>query len=68
MDLSDDKRQNPPVRRAHLVGTSVVIIIDPVHVRRLEIDDLTFFIQKEVNNGIMLEMRKLPIDSDEQTR
>lgn len=48
-----------PLRRAHFVGTSVVVTIDPVHVKRLEIDDLTFFAQRPVENGIMLEMCKL---------
>ncbi|MGH9953811.1 MAG: hypothetical protein ACRD5J_19515 [Nitrososphaeraceae archaeon] len=66
MNLLVDRRQNPPIRRAHLVGTSVVVTIDPTHVRRLGIDEWTFFIQKGIDNGIVLEMRKLTIDSGEQ--
>jgi len=48
-----------PIKKAHHVGLSVVVTIDPIHVRRLQIDDMTFFIQKPIENGILLEMRKL---------
>jgi len=48
-----------PIKKAHHVGPSVVVTIDPIHVKRLQIDDMTFFIQKVVENGILLEMRKL---------
>jgi hypothetical protein len=41
------------------VGTSVVVTLDPSHVKRLRIDDLTFFVQKPIENGIQLEKRKL---------
>jgi hypothetical protein len=37
----------------------VVITLDPGHVRRLGVDDLTFFIEKPIENGIILEMHKL---------
>jgi hypothetical protein len=50
---------NEPIRRAHHVGASVVVTIDPSHVKRLKIDDRTFFIQKTIENGIILEMCKL---------
>jgi hypothetical protein len=53
------KSEKFPLRRAHLVGTSVVVTIDPVHVKRLAIDEATFFIQKPIENGIILEIRKL---------
>ena len=33
-----------PLRRAHSVGTSVVVTIDPTHVRRLGIDDMTLLL------------------------
>ena len=48
-----------PLRRAHFIGTSVVVTIDQCHVKRLGIDDVTFFIEKPIENGILLEMRKL---------
>jgi hypothetical protein len=48
-----------PVRKAHYVGTSVVVTLDPTHVKRLNIDDLTFFIQKPFTNGIILQMHKI---------
>jgi hypothetical protein len=55
-----------PLRRAHFVGTSVVVTIDQCHVKRLGIDDLTFFIQKSIENGIVLEMRKLTISTTKE--
>jgi hypothetical protein len=50
-----------PIRQAHFVGSSVVLTLDPMHVKRLAIDDFTFFEEKEVDNGILLEVRKLTI-------
>jgi hypothetical protein len=47
-----------PLRRAHFVGTSVVVTIDPTHVKRLRIDDMTFFIQKPAADGILFELKK----------
>ncbi|CAN5456257.1 hypothetical protein BH18THE2_BH18THE2_21050 [soil metagenome] len=47
-----------PLKRAHHIGTSVVITIDQRHVTRLGIDDMTFFVQRPIENGILLEMRK----------
>ncbi|MGC1131369.1 MAG: hypothetical protein WA941_00995 [Nitrososphaeraceae archaeon] len=47
-----------PTRRAHHVGTSVVITLDPSHVKRLDIDELTFFEQKPIENGILLQRRR----------
>jgi hypothetical protein len=52
------QKSENPIRKAHYVGTSVVLTIDPSHVKRLAIDDMTFFIQKPIENGIMLEMHK----------
>jgi hypothetical protein len=39
----------------------MVVAIDPIHVQRLGIDEDTFFEEKPVENGILLEMRKLSI-------
>jgi hypothetical protein len=50
-----------PMKKAQFVGTSVVVTIHPSHVKRLGIDDLTFFLQKPIENGIVLEMCKLKI-------
>jgi hypothetical protein len=41
------------------VGSSVVLTLDPIHVRRLRIDDFTFFVEKAVEGGILLQMCKL---------
>ena len=48
-----------PIKKAHYVGTSVVLTIDPSHVRRLGIDELTFFVQQPIDNGIILKKYKL---------
>jgi hypothetical protein len=48
-----------PIRKAHLVGSSMVLTLDPVHVRRLGIDKHTFFVQKPVEDGILLQRCKL---------
>ena len=56
-----------PIRKAHSVGSSVVVTIDPSHVKRLKIDDLTFFVQRSIHNGIRLEIRRLQ-DSREEFR
>jgi hypothetical protein len=53
------KQIRNPIKKAHYVGTSIVVTIDQTHVKRLCIDDMTFFIQKPIENGIMLEMHKL---------
>ena len=55
------QNERNPVRQAHHVGSSVVVTIDPKHVKRLGVDDFTFFEEKEVDNGILLEVRKLTI-------
>lgn len=57
------RSEKVPLRRAHFVGTSVVVTIDPIHVQRLAIDDMTFFIQRSIENGIVLEMHKLDTNS-----
>jgi hypothetical protein len=59
-------KNNFPIRKAHYVGTSVVLTLDPMHVRRLLIDDATFFIQKPIDNGIILEVCKLKFHEEMQ--
>ena len=56
--LPVEDRGKLPIRKAHYVGTSVVVTIDPLHVKRLEIDDMTFFIQRPTANGILLELKR----------
>jgi hypothetical protein len=55
---TDFKQIRNPIKKAHYVGTSIVVTIDQAHVKRLRIDDMTFFIQKPIENGIILELRK----------
>ena len=52
------------LKKPRHIGNSIVITIAPMHVARLAIDDSTFFEQKAVPNGILLEMRKLAITSE----
>ena len=59
------KLQNKyPIRKAHKVGSSFVLTIDPSHVKRLDIDDFTFFEQKPTSNGILLAKYRLNIDAE----
>lgn len=51
-------KNSHPLRRAHHIGTSVVLTIDPSHVKRLNIDDFTYFEQVPKENGIILEKRR----------
>jgi hypothetical protein len=57
-----------PVKKAHFVGTSVVLTIDPMHLRRLAIDEFTFFVEKPAENGILLEMRRLEVAENKDPR
>ena len=57
------QKEEYPIRKIHYVGTSAVVTIDQLHVKRLNLDDLTFFVQKSVPNGILLEKRILTVDA-----
>ena len=59
-----ERRTKYPIRKAHYVGTSVVLTLDPTHVKRLSIDEMTFFIQKPIENGIILERRELSTEQE----
>jgi hypothetical protein len=52
-------QQKNPIRKIHYVGSSAVLTIDQSHIRRLGIDEFTFFEEKPIENGIQLEVRKL---------
>jgi hypothetical protein len=57
---------NDPIKKIHYAGSSVVVTIDPKHVKRLKIDELTFFVQKPIENGILLEKGQLSTDWEEK--
>jgi hypothetical protein len=57
MITTNENKENA-IRKVHYVGSSVVLTIDRSHVKQLRIDDMTFFIQKPIENGIILELRK----------
>lgn len=62
--MSTKLQNRYPIRKAHKVGGSIVVTIDPMHVKRLAIDDFTFFEQKPSSNGILLTKYRLNIDSE----
>jgi hypothetical protein len=58
------KTQNNPIKRVHRNGNSAVIAIAPIHLKRLHIDDTTFFEEKAVPNGILLELKKFSANTE----
>ena len=56
--------QKSILKKPRHIGNSTVITIAPSHVSRLGIDETTFFEEKVVPNGILLEMRKLSRTED----
>ena len=59
------KSLKDPIRKAHSVRSSVVVTIDPSHVKRLKINSMTFFVQRPIHNGILLEIKRLQDSKDE---
>jgi hypothetical protein len=57
MESIDQKKY--PTKKIHFVGSSAVLTIDQSHIRRLGIDELSFFEEIPTQNGIQLELRKL---------
>jgi hypothetical protein len=57
-----------PIKKAHYVGTSVVLTLDPSHVKRLAIDEMTFFVQEPVENGIVLKKYRLQPEEEMVTK
>jgi hypothetical protein len=51
------------ITRPHHVGRSIAVTLDPNHIRSLGIDDLTYFRQIAVKEGILLEMHKFDISA-----
>lgn len=47
------------VKKAHRVGNSFVITIDPTLVRKFDIDDMTFLSQEATDDGIIMRIRRL---------
>ena len=62
---SDLERQiKYPIRKVYYVGTYGVLTLDLTHVKRLSMDKMTFFIQKPVGNGIIIEKRRLDTEQE----
>jgi hypothetical protein len=49
------------IKKAHFVGSSVVVTLDPQIVQKFQIDDNTFFIQEPTEDGILMRIRKLSL-------
>lgn len=48
-----------PIKKAHRVGTSIVVTIDPGIVKSMNIDDTTFFAQEPTDGAILMKIRRL---------
>jgi len=57
------RNMNEIVKRAHQIGTSFVVTIDPKIIKELKIDEETYLAQKPVDGGILMEIRRLASDS-----
>lgn len=55
-----------PITKPHLVRSSVMLTLHPKHVKRLQIDEFTFFVQKPVEDGILLQRGQLRFDTNEE--
>jgi hypothetical protein len=51
-----------PIKKAHLVGSSWVVTIDPTIAKKHAITEETFFSQELIENGILLKVRRLSED------
>ena len=58
-NMTDVVKKRIPLKKAHFVGSSVVVTLDPQIVRKFQIDDNTFFIQESTADGILMRIRKL---------
>jgi hypothetical protein len=59
--MADVVRKRIPLKKAHLVGSSVVVTLDPQIVQKFQIDENTFFIQEPTEDGILMRIKKLSL-------
>lgn len=62
--MGTPQKEGCPIKKLHYVGTSAVVTIDQTHVKRLNLNEFTFFVQIPMPNGILLEKRILTIEKD----
>jgi hypothetical protein len=55
MQLQKEKKI---IKKAHQVGSSMVVTIDPVLVKKLKINELTFFSQEATENALVMKIKK----------
>ena len=58
MEATSSNKKTTALRKAHYVGSSVVVTLDPNIVRKIGVDDMTFFEQEVIDGGIALRVRK----------
>lgn len=54
------------IRRVHEVGNSKVVTLDPDIIKKLEIDNWTFLTQEPIENGILMTIRRLGEDKENE--
>jgi hypothetical protein len=52
------QKEKQIIKKAHQVGSSMVVTIDPVLVKKLKINELTFFSQEATENGLVMKIKK----------
>jgi hypothetical protein len=58
----NNSKKHTALKKAHYVGNSVVVTIDPQIVKKVGVDDMTFFEQEVIDGGIVLRVRKFSAD------
>ncbi len=53
------QNERTAIRKAHRVGTSMVVTLDPYIVRDMNIDETTFFSQEPADGAILMKIRRL---------
>jgi hypothetical protein len=59
MVMRKEQRKRERITRAHLIGKSMAVTLDPNLVRRFGIGNTTFMVQRAFQGGILLELREL---------
>ena len=57
------EKEKEIIKKAHQVGSSMVITIDPLLVKKLKINDMTFFSQEATTDGLLMKVKKFSEDT-----
>jgi hypothetical protein len=55
--------QKQIIKKVHAVGSSMVITIDPLLVKKLNINEMTYCSQEATENGLVMKIKKFSDDS-----